>query len=50
MAGYIMMLCTDVVFCYIYMKAEWEKYKASTKRKPAFISKGFTNRKDTTAQ
>ena len=50
MAGYIMMLCTDAAFCYIYMKAEWEKYKASTKCKPTFISKGFTNWKDTTAQ
>ena len=40
---------TDAVFCYICMKAEREeKYKASTKRDPAFISKGFTNWKDAT--
>ena len=38
---------TDAAFCYICMKTERErKYKASTKREPAFISKGFTNWKD----
>ena len=39
----------DAVFCYICMKVEREsKYKVSTKREPAFISKGFTNWKDAT--
>ena len=39
----------DAAFCYICMKVEQEsKYKVSTKREPAFISKGFTNWKDAT--
>ena len=38
-ADYIMMFCTDAA-C-ICIKAEWEKFKASTKREPAFVS--FTN-------
>ena len=37
-----MMFCTDPAFCYIW-KAKWEKYMASTKHEPTFISKGFTN-------
>ena len=37
MAGYIMMFYIDAVFCYIYMKLQLEKYKPSTKHKPAFI-------------
>ena len=36
MAGYIIMF--DAAFCYIFSKALWEKYKASTKHEPAFIS------------
>ena len=40
---------TDAASCYACMKAEREnKYKSSTKRDPAFISKGFTNWKDAT--
>ena len=34
MVNYIMMFCTDAAFCYICMKAEQEKYKASTKCEP----------------
>ena len=35
--GYIMMFCTDAAFCYICMKAQWEKYKASTKHQQASL-------------
>ena len=34
MVGYIIMFCTDAAFCYICVKTEWEKYKASTKHEP----------------
>ena len=38
---------TDAAFCYMCMKAKQQKkYKASTKRDPVFISKGFKNRKN----
>ncbi|KAL5481387.1 hypothetical protein EMCRGX_G021530 [Ephydatia muelleri] len=40
---------TDAAYCYICMKAELgNKFLASTKRDPAFISKGFKNWKDAT--
>ena len=50
-AGYITMLVLMLHFVtYIICKMaeREEKHKASTKRKPAFISKGFTNWKDAT--
>ena len=40
----------DSVFCHLCMSAEFEKrFLASTKRDPAFISKGFTYWKDGTS-
>ena len=40
---------TDAAYCYICMKAELgNKFLASTKHDPAFISKGFKNWKDAT--
>jgi hypothetical protein len=40
----------DAAFCYLCMKCEQEKkFLASTKRDPAFISKGFTYWKDANA-
>ena len=41
---------TDAVFCHLCMSAEFEKkFLTSTKRDPAFISKGFTYWKDATS-
>ena len=35
--------CFALILHFVTYKTKWEKYMASTKRKPAFISKGFTN-------
>ena len=40
---------TDAAFCHLCLKAEHEKrFLASTKRDPAFISRGYTNWRDAT--
>ena len=40
---------SDAVFCHLCMTAEFEKFLASTKRDPAFISAGFTYWKEAIA-
>ena len=41
----------DAAFCHLCMTAEHEKnFLASTKRDPAFISRGYTNWKDATTE